>query len=244
MAQRMWNGTKKQQMSVAVTPPANIGLKPSRPSRRILKKSGLKQVAFARHVFSNWNLPKNTKILWTMSDEKWWYGLVLRTFAKMCPALGIDKEVFTCHHKKHIGIVNPKPCTFQNLGKITPLIGDLFEVEEPEGRRFDFRAVSQTQSQRVKLGVSLDAFGRLSCHCLVSCVLFCDCIVSYFFVLLQTGHQEKTRPIFLFSAERKRNIPLHPHPDLQHNRDCAVGCGLPLAPLYYQKAQIRNPNEI
>jgi hypothetical protein len=46
---------------------------------------------------------KDTKILWTMSDEKWWYGLVLRTFAKMCPALGIDKEVFTCHHKKHIG---------------------------------------------------------------------------------------------------------------------------------------------
>jgi hypothetical protein len=38
-----------------------------------------------------------------MSDEKWWYGLVLRTFAKMCPALGIDKEVFACHHKKHIG---------------------------------------------------------------------------------------------------------------------------------------------
>jgi hypothetical protein len=40
-----------------------------------------------------------------MSDEKWWYGLVLRTFVKMCPALGIEKEVFTCHHKKHICIV-------------------------------------------------------------------------------------------------------------------------------------------
>jgi hypothetical protein len=66
-----------------------------------------KQVAFAHHVFSNWNLPRTQKILWTMSDEKWWYGLILRTFAKMCPALGIEKEVFTCHHKKHIGKVTP-----------------------------------------------------------------------------------------------------------------------------------------
>ena len=62
-----------------------------------------KQVQFAKHVFSDWGLPRTQKILWTMSDEKWWYGLVLRTFAKMCPALGIDKEVFACHHKKHIG---------------------------------------------------------------------------------------------------------------------------------------------
>ena len=37
-----------------------------------------------------------------MSDEKWWFGLVSRTFAKMCPALGIKKEVFAVHHKKHI----------------------------------------------------------------------------------------------------------------------------------------------
>jgi hypothetical protein len=37
-----------------------------------------------------------------MSDEKWWFGLVSRTFAKMCPALGIDKEVFAVHHNKHI----------------------------------------------------------------------------------------------------------------------------------------------
>jgi len=34
-----------------------------------------------------------------MSDEKWWFGLVARTFAKMCPALGIEKEVFSVHHK-------------------------------------------------------------------------------------------------------------------------------------------------
>ena len=40
-----------------------------------------------------------------MSDEKWWFGLVSRTFAKMCPALGIHKEVFAVHHKKHIAKV-------------------------------------------------------------------------------------------------------------------------------------------
>jgi hypothetical protein len=40
-----------------------------------------------------------------MSDEKWWFGLVSRTFAKMCPALGIEKEVFAVHHKKHISKV-------------------------------------------------------------------------------------------------------------------------------------------
>jgi hypothetical protein len=40
-----------------------------------------------------------------MSDEKWWFGLVSRTFAKMCPALGIQKEVFAVHHKKHISKV-------------------------------------------------------------------------------------------------------------------------------------------
>jgi hypothetical protein len=40
-----------------------------------------------------------------MSDEKWWFGLESRTFAKMCPALGIHKEVFAVHHKKHIAKV-------------------------------------------------------------------------------------------------------------------------------------------
>jgi hypothetical protein len=40
-----------------------------------------------------------------MSDEKWWFSLVSRTFAKMCPALGIEKEVFSVDHKKHISKV-------------------------------------------------------------------------------------------------------------------------------------------
>jgi hypothetical protein len=61
-----------------------------------------KQIEFSKHVHRKWGLPDNQKVLWTMSDEKWWFGLVSRTFAKMCPALGIEKEVFSVHHKKHI----------------------------------------------------------------------------------------------------------------------------------------------
>ena len=53
-------------------------------------------------MHNRWGLPKEQRILWTMSDEKWWFGLVSRTFAKMCPAIGIAKEVFSVHHKKHI----------------------------------------------------------------------------------------------------------------------------------------------
>ena len=66
----------------------------------------LKQIEFSKHVHATWGLAGIRKILWTMSDEKWWFGLVSRTFAKMCPALGIKKEVFAVHHKKHIAKVN------------------------------------------------------------------------------------------------------------------------------------------
>ncbi len=62
----------------------------------------LKQIAFSQHVHNRWGLGNDQKILWTMSDEKWWFGLVSRTFAKMYPALGIQKEVFSVHHKKYI----------------------------------------------------------------------------------------------------------------------------------------------
>jgi hypothetical protein len=62
----------------------------------------LKQITFSTHVHNRWGLGENVKVLWTMSDEKWWFGSVSRTFAKMCPALGIGKEVFSVHHKKHI----------------------------------------------------------------------------------------------------------------------------------------------
>ncbi len=70
----------------------------------------LKQINFSKHMQNRWGLEGNRKILWTMSDEKWWFGLVSRTFAKMCPALGIKKEVFAVHHKKHIAKVKyPNP---------------------------------------------------------------------------------------------------------------------------------------
>jgi hypothetical protein len=56
-------------------------------------------------VHNRWGIPAHTKILWCMSDEKWWFGLVARTFAKMCPELGIDKKAFSAHHKSHINKV-------------------------------------------------------------------------------------------------------------------------------------------
>ena len=36
------------------------------------------------------------------SDEKWFYRLVARTFAKACESLGIQKQSFCCQHKSHI----------------------------------------------------------------------------------------------------------------------------------------------
>ncbi len=71
----------------------------------LTKANRQKQIDFSLHVHNRWGVEGNRKILWTMSDEKWWFGLVARTFAKMCPALGIKKEVFAVHHKKHIAKV-------------------------------------------------------------------------------------------------------------------------------------------
>ncbi len=71
----------------------------------LTEQNRLKQIAFSRHVHNRWGLPNDQRILWTMSDEKWWFELVSWTFAKMCPALGIAKEVFAVHHKKHISKV-------------------------------------------------------------------------------------------------------------------------------------------
>jgi hypothetical protein len=65
----------------------------------------VKQVSFAKRVHDRWGLPLHTKILWCMSDEKWWFGLVARTFAKMCPELGVEKKSFSAHHKSHINKV-------------------------------------------------------------------------------------------------------------------------------------------
>ncbi len=62
-----------------------------------------KQVIFPNRVHARWGLPADKKkILCTMSDEKWWHGMVTRTFAKMCPELGVERSSFAVHHKSHI----------------------------------------------------------------------------------------------------------------------------------------------
>ena len=53
----------------------------------------------------SFTLPLTTMNLHTvphLSDEKWFYGLVARTFAKACESLGIKKQSFSCQHKSHI----------------------------------------------------------------------------------------------------------------------------------------------
>jgi hypothetical protein len=53
----------------------------------------VKQVIFSQRVQNRWGLPPHSTILWCMSDEKWWFGLIARTFAKMCPELGVEKNL-------------------------------------------------------------------------------------------------------------------------------------------------------
>ena len=64
-----------------------------------------KQVIFAKHVRNRWNLPPDSLILWIHSDEKWFHSLVARRNAKAIPELGIEKESYSAHHKKHIAKV-------------------------------------------------------------------------------------------------------------------------------------------
>jgi hypothetical protein len=63
-----------------------------------------KQVVFSTRVHARWGttVSEDKKILWTMSDEKWWHGMVTRTFAKMCSELGVERSSFAVHHKSHI----------------------------------------------------------------------------------------------------------------------------------------------
>jgi hypothetical protein len=65
-----------------------------------------KQVAFSQHVHNKWGLgPEVNKVLWVMCDEKWFHGLVPRANAKSCEELGIMKQTYSAHHKKHIAKV-------------------------------------------------------------------------------------------------------------------------------------------
>ena len=77
-------------------------------------------------VLHRWNLSADIKILWIMSDEKWFHALVPRyefasllyvnenlkpitcydrSNAKACEELGIKRQSYSAHHKKHIGKV-------------------------------------------------------------------------------------------------------------------------------------------
>lgn len=60
----------------------------------------------------NWGLGDNAKILWVHFDEKWFKALVPRSNAKMCPALGIEKDSMSVHHKSHIEQVMMCACLF------------------------------------------------------------------------------------------------------------------------------------
>jgi hypothetical protein len=89
-----------------------------------------KQVAFSAHVHNRWGLdPSIKKVLWVMCDEKWFHGLVPRANAKACEELGILKQTYSAHHKKHIAKSNPPLyhayCTSNNLLSIIhPHVGN------------------------------------------------------------------------------------------------------------------------
>ena len=73
----------------------------------LTEENRAKQVAFSKRVHNLWGLDRSqhTKILWVMCDEKWFSGLVPRTNAKACAELGIEKESYSAHHKKHLAKV-------------------------------------------------------------------------------------------------------------------------------------------
>ena len=48
-----------------------------------------KHVEFAELLQANWNLPIG-RILWINYNEKWFYGFVARSNAKMCEKLGLE----------------------------------------------------------------------------------------------------------------------------------------------------------
>ena len=64
----------------------------------ITKKQKSRHVDFAKHLVNRWNIPKTT----THYDEKWFYGLVARTMAKMCLQLGLFRNTKSVYHKNFI----------------------------------------------------------------------------------------------------------------------------------------------
>ena len=60
-----------------------------------------KHLEFAKHFRNNWNLGSG-KFLLIMFDEKWFWGLVLRNYAKAIGELGIGRHSFSVYHRNHI----------------------------------------------------------------------------------------------------------------------------------------------
>ena len=80
---------------------------------RLSQAQKAKHLAFAQLVRNFWdirdaegNLPNGKKrVLLVHYDEKWFWGLVLRAFAKACDEIGVQKRDYFAFHKSHINKV-------------------------------------------------------------------------------------------------------------------------------------------
>jgi hypothetical protein len=120
-----------------------------------------KQVLFSRHVHAHWDLEPGTKVLWIMvifqnlsihlrcmiyfllckkSDEKWFFGLVPRNNAKACKELGVFKQSYSAHHKKHMAKV---------MGHAT--VGFAFDGDPAKGGDDILIGMHRCQAERVYL---------------------------------------------------------------------------------------------
>ena len=80
---------------------------------RLSEAQKAKHLAFAQLVRNFWNirdengnLPNGKKrVLLVHYDEKWFWGLVLRAFAKACEEIGVIKRDYAAFHRSHINKV-------------------------------------------------------------------------------------------------------------------------------------------
>ena len=73
----------------------------------ITEEQKKRQVKFAELLTNRWQLSTEShpKILLVNYDEKWFFGMVPRTMAKMCPALGLFRGTRAIYHKNFINKV-------------------------------------------------------------------------------------------------------------------------------------------
>ena len=66
-----------------------------------------KQKLFAEHFVNHWSLPEEQKqkILLVNYDEKWFFGMVPRSHAKQCNAIGLFRHSKVAYHKNYINKV-------------------------------------------------------------------------------------------------------------------------------------------